>query len=277
MKVTVVMDNTVPTGAKHHFLGEHGLSLLIETGEKRILMDAGQSVAIINNLSLLDVSPRSLDMAILSHGHYDHAGGFFHVLQHAQKKLPLYAHRDIFTERYSAAGGARKYIGIPYLKEQLTTLGVEWRLITEPTELTPNLWLSGSVPRITEYEHGDAKLVLEHDGCDCQDAIADDMSLYHVSGKDMVVIGGCTHSGLVNTVRHGFSVTGATRLAGWVGGTHLGPVSEDQQQETIQALADWQPDFVAANHCTGFAMMSALREKFKAKFIPAFIGAVIEW
>ena len=66
-------------------------------------------------------------------------------------------------------------------------------------------------------------------------------------------------------------------MAGWVGGTHLGPVSEDQQQETIQALADWQPDFVAANHFTGFAMMSALREKFKAKFIPAFIGAVIEW
>ena len=277
MKVTVIMDNTVPNGAKHSFLGEHGLSLFIETEKSRILLDAGQSSAVVNNLSLLGISPATLDMAILSHGHYDHAGGFYSVLQHAKKTIPFYAHPNIFTPRFSVAGGGRKYVGIPYTKDQLTTLGADWRFIDEPTMLAPDLWLSGPVPHVTEYEQGDVKLVVEHDGCDCQDGIVDDMALYHVNGSDMVVISGCTHSGLVNTVRHGFAVTGATRLVGWIGGTHLGPVGEDQQAETIDALAAWRPNFVAANHCTGFPMMSALREKFGSKFIAAFVGTVIEW
>jgi len=99
--------------------------------------------------------------------------------------------------------------------------------------------LSGPAPRITDCELGDARLVIENDEGTCQDGIVDDMSLYHVRGNDLVVIGGCAHSGLVNTVRHGFSVTGATRLAGWIGGTHLGPVGEEQQQKTIAALQAW--------------------------------------
>ena len=191
MKVTVVMDNTVPISAKQHFLGEHGLSLLIEIEDKRILLDAGQSFAIVNNLSLLGISPATIDMAVISHGHYDHVGGFYHVLQHAQKTIPFYAHPDIFAARFSITGGGRKYIGVPQVKDQLTTLGAEWKLIAEPTLLAPNLWLSGPVPRVTDYEQGDGKLVVGQDGCDCQDGIVDDMSLYHVCGKDM----GC-HWGL---------------------------------------------------------------------------------
>ena len=277
MKVTVAMDNTVPISSKRPFLGEHGFSLLIEDGENKILFDAGQSEAIVNNLSLLGNSPEMISFAVVSHGHYDHVGGMYHILQHARKKMPVYAHENMFKPRYSNAGGVRQFIGSPYTQDQLSALGAEWRWVSAPVTIGGKLWLSGTVPRTSDFEQGDSNLVIKCDECDCQDEIVDDMAIYYVDGKELVVIGGCTHSGLVNTVLHGFAVTGATRLKGWIGGTHLGPVSPLQQHETIDKLAEWNPDFVAANHCTGFPMMSALYQKFGSRYISAFVGTVIEF
>jgi 7,8-dihydropterin-6-yl-methyl-4-(beta-D-ribofuranosyl)aminobenzene 5'-phosphate synthase len=81
---------------------------------------------------------------------------------------------------------------------------------------------------------------------------------------------------LVNAVEHGFKVTRASRLQGWIGGTHLGPASRDQQDRTIERLAEWKPDFVATNHCTGFPVMSRLQQVFGSRFIAAFVGETIE-
>ena len=279
MKVTVVIDNCVPIGAPAPFLGEHGLSMLVEAGDTRLLIDAGQSSAIIHNLGLLGVMPNSLDMIAISHGHYDHSGGLYHVLNHAKKRIPVYLHEDAFKPRFSVSNGERRFAGIPYRKEQLSTLGADWHQIKQPVELLPGLWLSGAVPRNTPYETGDARLVAPgaNSGCDCQDEIEDDMALFYKCEKGLVVISGCTHSGLVNMVRHGLAVTGAERLHGWIGGTHLGPVSTRQQEQTIAQLQAFQPDFVAANHCTGFRMMARLQDAFGDRFIPAFVSTVIEF
>jgi len=279
MKVTIAVDNCVPTGARAPFLGEHGLSMLIETGDTRLLLDTGQSSAIIHNLSLLGVSPASLDMIAISHGHYDHTGGLYHVLNHAKKRLPVYVHEAAFKSRFSVSNGERRFAGIPYRKEQLSTLGADWQSVSQSQQLLPGLWLSGAVPRNTVYETGDQRLVASNpdSGCDCQDEIDDDMALFYASEKGLVVISGCTHSGLVNMVKHGMAVTGATRLHGWIGGTHLGPVSAQQQDQTIAQLQAFKPEFVAANHCTGFRMMARLQEAFGECFIPAFVSTVIEF
>lgn len=279
VKVTVVIDNCVPIGASAPFLGEHGLSMLLETQNKRLLLDAGQSSAIVHNLGLLGVSPASIDLIAISHGHYDHTGGLYPLLTQAGKMLPLYLHEAAFGPRYAASGGKRKFIGIPHRREQLEALGADFRMVLEPTEVLPGLWVSGPVPRSTSYETGDARLVVHDDTtvCDCQDEISDDMALFYKGSKGLVVVSGCTHSGLVNMVRHGLAVTGATRLQGWIGGTHLGPVSGSQQDQTIAELLAFAPDFVAANHCTGFQMMSRLQHAFGDRFIPAFVGTVIEF
>ena len=277
MKVTVVVDNAVPINAKKPFRAEHGLSLLLETGGKKILFDAGQTDLVVHNLSLLGVNASQIDMIVLSHGHYDHAGGLMPFLQHGEKNFPLYADADIFTPRYSLAGGGRFFIGIPYAKEQLSLLGADWRLGKEPFELLPNLWYSGRIPRETSYERGDKKLVISGDGSDCTDELADDISLYYVADGNLVVIGGCTHSGLVNSVNHGMSLTGAYKLKGWIGGTHLGPVSEEQQAKTLTALANFNPEFVFAGHCTGFAMMAELARVFGPRFIPSLVGAAVQF
>jgi 7,8-dihydropterin-6-yl-methyl-4-(beta-D-ribofuranosyl)aminobenzene 5'-phosphate synthase len=201
------------------------------------------------------------------------------VLNNATRSIPVYLHADAFKPRYSVSSGQRHFAGIPYRQEQLETLGADWRWVDAPVELWPGMWLSGAVPRTTPYETGDTRLIAPDakSGCDCQDEIGDDMALFCKSDKGLVVISGCTHSGLVNMVRHGLAVTGCERLHGWIGGTHLGPVADQQQDLTIAQLQDFQPDFVAANHCTGFKMMARLQDAFGDRFIPAFVGTVIEF
>ena len=277
MKVTVVIDNCIPPSTRGPFLAEHGLSLLIESEGKRVLFDTGQTGAVVNNLSLLGVHPSTLDAIVLSHGHYDHVGGLMSVLQHAAKPLPVYAHSDIFQTHVSIAG-KRHYIGIPFTEPQLSTLGAQWILSSQPVEVIPGLWFSGQIPRQTDYEKGDARLfTCQSDGCCSEDLILDDVSLFHASEQGLRVIGGCAHAGIINTIRHGLALTGQTRLHTWIGGTHLAPVSAEQQNATLDALEELAPELIAANHCTGFAMMATLRERFGERFIPAFVGTVFEW
>ena len=138
-KVTIVVDNGVSTQAPKPFLGEHGLSMLLDIGGKRLLIDTGQSSTVIHNLGLLDVAPASLDAIVLSHGHYDHTGGLPHVLERAGKRLPVYLHEKAFDEKYSDARGQRRFIGIPLRRERLAALGADFRWIGEPAE-----WLPGA-------------------------------------------------------------------------------------------------------------------------------------
>jgi 7,8-dihydropterin-6-yl-methyl-4-(beta-D-ribofuranosyl)aminobenzene 5'-phosphate synthase len=277
MKISVVVDNSSPINARKPFIAEHGLSLLIEHSGKKILLDTGQGTACVLNLSIMGIHASHIDMISLSHGHYDHAGGIIHILQHAAKRMPVHAHPKVFEPRFSVSGEKRSFVGIPYVKEHLTQLGADWQLSDKPAELLPGLWFSGGIPRQSGFESGDTRLVAcTADGCDCPDPIADDTSLFFSGPNGLVAISGCSHSGLVNTVRYGLKLTGASRLAGWIGGTHLGPVSADQQDRTIDELESMNPDFIAANHCTGFVMMAKLQERFGSRFIPAFVGTVIE-
>ena len=276
MKVTIVVDNSVSPGARGPFLGEHGLAMLIEAGGRRFLFDTGQSGIVTHNLGLLGVHPSSLDAVILSHGHYDHTGGLKAVLQMAGRPMPVIAHEGIFQDRVSVAGN-RRPIGIPYTRAFLTELGAQWRFSDRPLELVPGLWVSGQIPRRTGFERGDGNLcACQADGSCAEDAFPDDGALFHQGALGLQVIGGCTHSGVINTVQYGLEITGQSKLDAWVGGTHLGPAMPDQQRASLEALEQLGPRLIAANHCTGFAMMSALQHRFGSGFTPAFTGTVLE-
>jgi len=287
LKITVVVDNNVPPGAKAPFRGEHGLAVLIETGTNRILFDAGPSDVVVHNLGLLGIHPRELDAIVLSHGHYDHTGGLAALLTMAAKKIPVFSHPDIFTPRYSVTGNNCRFVGIPFTREYLVRLGADFRSVEEPQELVPNLWISGPVPRETAYEEGDAHLVVADPDCNCDggdlqdpfhsDPLTDDMAIYIRCSKGLVVLGGCAHSGIINMVNHGLKLTGSIKVHGLLGGTHLGPTSDPQKNATLAALEWFNPDFIASNHCTGFAVMARLSQIFGDKFIPAFCGTTVEF
>jgi 7,8-dihydropterin-6-yl-methyl-4-(beta-D-ribofuranosyl)aminobenzene 5'-phosphate synthase len=278
MKVTVVVDNQVPINVKRPFRGEHGLSLLLETPDGLYLFDAGQSDLIIYNLSLLGVRPADLSAIIISHGHYDHTGGLTAVLTHAKKHLPVYIHADAFLPRFSLAGEQQRFIGIPYSRELLCQLGAEFHYVNAPLQLTSDLWISGPIPRNQAFEADENHFVMQTDtSCLCQDHVEDDIALYRVGADGVTVICGCAHAGIINTLNYGLKVTGLPTVKGLIGGTHLGSASPARQSATISHLHSLNPEFIAANHCTGFSMMQKLAEGFSGKFIPAFVGTVIEF
>lgn len=275
MKITVVIDNNVPFNQRRPLVAEHGVSFLIDTGVQRILYDTGQTGAVVGNLTTLGIPPSTLDGIVLSHGHYDHTGGLLAVLRAARQDIPVTIHARAFADRYSVTPALRSPVGIPFAEDFIRATGGIWQLTEAPTEVAPGLWFSGTIPRVTDFEVGDTRLTVTTAAGDKLDPMDDDSVLYLTGSRGLVVVGGCTHSGLVNAVRHGFTVTGADRLQGWIGGTHLGPVARSQQDRTIAQLIEWNPDFIAANHCTGFAVMAQLQQTFGKRFIPAFVGETI--
>lgn len=276
MKVTILVDNVVAPGTGP-YLAEHGFAALLEFADRKILVDTGQSGIVVQNLATLGMHCNELDAIVLSHGHYDHTGGLLQVLKQRREAIPVYAHEELFSPHYAKRSSQSDYVGIPYVKEQLTALGAEWNFLRQLTEIFPRLWFSGSIPRRTDFETGDAKLVsFDPCGCRVHDTVIDDSSLYYASPQGLVVISGCAHSGVVNTVQFGKEVTGLKQLAGWIGGTHLGPVTTEQWKKTVDFLTEQQPAFLATSHCTGFAMMSKLHQRLPEQFVPAFVGTVID-
>lgn len=275
VKITVVVDNCILPKSRKPFRAEHGLSLLLETGDGRFLFDTGASEVTAYNLGLLGVRPADLDAIILSHGHYDHTGGLAAVLTQGGKRLPVYCHPGAFADRFSQAGGTTRYAGMPHAKEQLVSLGADFRPVETPTALAAGLTISGAVPRQTDYETGDPFLVADKQGGE-RDRVPDDMAIFHLGDKGLTVISGCAHSGIINVIKHGMAVTGCDRLHAIIGGTHLGPVEQEQQEATLAELTRLEPALVAANHCTGFNMLARLYAIFGAKFFPAFVGTTIE-
>jgi len=264
LKITVLSENTV--GLSRGVTGEWGLSLLVEAGMKRILFDTGEGGNLLGNAVSLGVRLKTVDTLVMSHGHYDHSGGMRSFLRH-RGRLPVFAHPDLFSSHYSSQDNPH-YIGVPFCREELESLGAEFTFSREPREIAPGIWVSGEVPLKTGFEKGDHRLFrLEKNGCrTAPDPLRDDMSLYCLTPKGLVIVVGCAHAGLVNIVEHGRTVTGVEKVYGIIGGTHLGPAPVEQQEATIAFLRGLDLQFLSANHCTGLPMIARLSEVFGSRF-----------
>jgi 7,8-dihydropterin-6-yl-methyl-4-(beta-D-ribofuranosyl)aminobenzene 5'-phosphate synthase len=271
VKITVVCENTVGTPAG--LTGEWGLAMLVETGGKKILFDTGERGEVVNNAASLGADLRAVDALVLSHGHYDHTGGLRSFLR-CRGRLPVYAHPGLFAPHYVSLNGD-SFIGVPYRREELASLGADFVFVREPVEIAPGLFVSGEVPRTTDFEEGDGRLFCpDAGGNKTADPLADDMSLYCVLPEGLLIILGCAHAGVVNIVRHARQVTGVDRVYGIIGGTHLGPVRDAQREATIAFLKELDLKFFAANHCTGLPVIARLAAVFGPRFSFAPAGSV---
>ncbi|NNK56195.1 MAG: MBL fold metallo-hydrolase [Desulfofustis sp.] len=235
MRITVLADDRK---GSDQCLPEHGLSLLIEHEEASVLLDFGQTNRFMLNAINLGIDLFSVDIAVLSHGHYDHADGLAYI-----KNKKIFAHPDCFLKRYSKVNG--KYDGMAISKDELGKNN-ELILSKESFEIQRGIFFLTGIPRNFEFENKDFPTILE-DGT--VDVLPDDSGIAVNTAKGVVVITGCAHSGICNTVEYAKSVCNNDRVYAVIGGFHLRQVDEnfDKAAKYLKGLA---VQHLLTGHCT---------------------------
>jgi 7,8-dihydropterin-6-yl-methyl-4-(beta-D-ribofuranosyl)aminobenzene 5'-phosphate synthase len=275
MKVTCAVDDAVCDHSS--FWGEHGLAFLIETESGCVLFDTGQSgTVLLHNLDLLDVEPAAISALAISHAHYDHTGGLPALLDQGSvgdlrpTGIPLHAHPDLFRERFSRREGSLKSVGLPLGREALEQ-HLELRLSTEPTEILPGVWTTGEITDRAEPEGRSAHhLVRSPEGWE-PDPYHDDMALVLETERGLVVLCGCCHAGLLNTLAH-VRRTFGPHITAVAGGTHLLHADEAHLRRVIEVLEELGVPRLYLNHCTGQRAYVTLAQAFGERVAPCPIG-----
>jgi len=255
---------------------EHGLSFWIHTEHGTVLLDTGQTPGVLShNLKELRLSFQDIDMLALSHAHYDHTGGLEAVLS-SNSTLTLFAHPDIFRPRYSLRQGEYRSIGLAYEQYSLSQR-IKLNLSNAPTEITPNLWTTGDISERSEPVGSSPHLFIG-DGVEWQsDPYRDDISLVLKTNKGLVVICGCCHAGILNTLFHIERKFGGQILA-VLGGLHLLYAEDQYLEHVIQVFDERFPNVsFYLNHCTGEEAFKKLVNAFGSRVRACPAGTIINF
>lgn len=261
-------------------LAEHGLSMLIEVfrgSEKHtILFDAGQSeIAMPFNLRLFNVAVNEIEAIVLSHGHMDHFGALLEILK-AKGRVPLVLHPDAFTAPRGLRLRDGRMLKFPTLDEpSVIKAGADLVKTKSPHLLASGLVAStGEIKRVTDFEKGMPNACLERNGKIEHDPILDDQGVViHVKGKGLVVVSGCCHAGIINTIHHARSITKIDKVYAVLGGFHLsGPLFEPIIGRTIDELKKIGPEIVVPMHCTGWNAINEFAKEMPEQFVLNSVG-----
>jgi 7,8-dihydropterin-6-yl-methyl-4-(beta-D-ribofuranosyl)aminobenzene 5'-phosphate synthase len=257
-------------------LAEHGFSVLVEVKKDstshKVLMDFGVSnIGVPHNLKILEIDLDSIEAFVLSHGHHDHVGAIAEVLSTLTKPRPVVVHPDAFlSTRFHKFSDGRK-VPIPCLKKGIIEeSGNEVIDGKSPVLIASDYVLvMGEIPRVNDFEKGMPSAYYEKGGEIYKDHIMDDKGLVlDIEGKGLVVITGCGHSGIINTLHHAQDLTGVERIAAVIGGFHLiGNMGEAITDRTIEEMNKFDPEIIVPCHCTGLKAI----QKFENAFPDAFV------
>jgi len=276
MRLICVVDDAVQRSSP--FWGEHGLAFLIETEGRRLLFDTGQSGTILlHSLGLLGVDPETIDALAISHAHYDHTGGLPALLEHLRSGIPLYANPDLFRQRFSRRKGQPESIGLSMTREELATR-LALNLNARPQEILPGLWTTGEISERPEPEGKSDYHLMREGGALVADAYRDDMALVLDVGDQLVLLCGCCHAGLLNTLAH-VEHTFEQPIAIIAGGLHLTGASAQDLRHIGEVLAAMPVlERVYPNHCTGETAFVALTQILGPTVVhPCPAGTVLEF
>ncbi len=258
-------------------LAEHGLSLLLEiTHQKKnivFLLDTGSTkLAIRYNAEKMGIDLKRLKGIFLSHNHNDHTTGLETVLS-ITGPVPVFIHPYGFYTKWMKSRPTRLD------KKRLANRGAIWRAEEGPQLMAPFLLTSGSVPRTTEFEEiiGLSDRKVEIDGVMETETFLDDGALIlSIRGKGLVIVTGCAHSGIINTINHCQKLGGNNKIHAVIGGFHITQASPQRVAKTIQALKKKKINYLVPLHCTGFEAMAVIQQAFPKKFIIPSVGTRIE-
>ena len=274
MRITILCENNA--GPLSGTLGEHGFAALVETGDGSLLFDTGQGETLLPNARRMNRNLQGIKTIAPSHGHYDHTGGLWSLLRSCGGK-EIHAHPELFLNRYRLKDtGDKLSIGMPYRQEFLEGLGARFVFQSSWRELLPGIFLTGQVPRRNGFETGDKGLLCDTvDGC-CTDTHPDDQSLVILTDKGLVLVLGCCHAGIINTLEYARERSGVKEIYAVIGGMHLGFCGEAQLDETVKALRRIPIRKLVGSHCTGFAAAVRLAREFPGSFQPGQVGYTLE-
>jgi 7,8-dihydropterin-6-yl-methyl-4-(beta-D-ribofuranosyl)aminobenzene 5'-phosphate synthase len=263
-------------------VAEHGFSALVTVarGERRhsLLFDTGVSPdGMADNIERLGVDVADIDAVVLSHGHFDHAGGFDGLSRlRGRNGLPLTVHPQVWSRRRVAVPGSPPWELPTLRRSSLEAEGFEVIERRQPSLLLGgSVLITGEVDRTTDFEQGLPFHEAQLDGrWEPDPLIVDDQALVvHVRGLGLVVLTGCGHAGAVNIARHAMRLTGVDRLYALLGGFHLtGPLFEPIIEPTVQALTELAPDLIVPAHCTGWRAQHRLAATLPDAFVPNAVG-----
>ncbi len=267
-------------------LAQHGFSALVTLAQHgrthRILFDTGMTPdGVVETMRVFDLSPKDIETVVLSHGHFDHTMGLDGLARVLGKaNLPLLIHPEFWNRRRLLIPG-RDPVEIPTTSRSALQ-GVGFEIVEErqPSFLLDGaLLVTGEVDRTTSFERGlPGQQALRSGEWEWDPLILDDQAiLLHVRDKGLVVLTGCGHAGIVNTVRYAQKLTGIEQIYAIIGGFHLGGLTpEPIIQQTCDALAAFAPTFIVPAHCTGFRAIHRLATLLPDAFIQSSVGTRFE-
>ena len=271
--VTLLVDNTV---GGRQLLGEHGLAFWIQWGLDRILFDTGQGLTLRNNAHRLGAPLAKVDAVVLSHGHYDHTGGLAGVL-HSAPHAKVYAHPAAFAPKYSRNDDrTSRNIGSPLTEEQVRQRAGAWIPTTGLTEVCPGLFATGPIPRTTDFEETGGPFFLDK-SCQHGDPLVDDQAIFFEAVRGVVVLLGCAHAGVINTLRYIHELTGGKAIHAVIGGMHLRSASQERVSRTIQALRRFNVERLGPAHCTGMSASAQMWVTFPERCFPCSVGTTVKF
>lgn len=273
MKLTCLVDNAV---SPHTALrGEHGLAFLIESEEGRVLFDTGASGAVLlYNMEIAQVALNSVTALALSHAHPDHSGGLPDLLER-RPGLPIYAHPGILRARFSEKDGQMRAKGLP-LDVEVLRQQADLHLSDAPQEILTGIWTTGEISERPEPEGRSPHHYVRDGERWVPDPYRDDMGLVLETVRGLLLVCGCCHAGLLNTLSHVRRAFGEDPVA-VVGGTHLISADEAHMCRLSEVLKRLGPPQLYLNHCTGQAAYVALAGAFGDRVAPCPAGTILEF
>jgi 7,8-dihydropterin-6-yl-methyl-4-(beta-D-ribofuranosyl)aminobenzene 5'-phosphate synthase len=267
-------------------IAEHGFSVLVSFEKAgrthRVLFDTGLSPdGVVENMRRLDLTPKDVEVIVLSHGHFDHTTGMSGIVRAlGRTNLPVFIHPEFWTKRRIAIPGRDPWELPSTSRSALEGAGFDITEERRPSFLFErSLLITGEVDRTTDFEQGFAvHQALRGEEWQPDPLILDDQALIaHVRGQGLVVITGCGHAGVVNIARYARKLTGVDDIYALIGGFHLsGPLFAGIIPATCDALTEIAPRHIVPSHCTGPAAQRALANAFGEVYLPNNVGTRYE-
>lgn len=271
--ITLLVENSV---RQMGLQAEHGLAWHVNFAGRQALFDTGQTDLLIANAGRLGLDLARVEAITLSHGHYDHTGGLAAVRQLAPA-APVWMHSGARAPKFAAnPDGSGRAIGI---SEQALAALDQARVVpcdAGPVEVFDGLFATGAIPRTNDLEDVGGQFFLDA-GCQRPDPLTDDQALFFESPDGVVVVLGCAHAGVINTLRHIESCTGSTRIAAVLGGMHLLNASERRLQFTLDELRRRDIRLLVPLHCTGWPPTLRLWNTFPERCQHGSVGTVFRF